>query len=269
MVDVAMEMHPIGEAGIGGAIRLPLDSVRVLDAITALFPEKAWKQVSSSWMPTYCMESRPGGGLAGGCLTLALMHNAVTGCDDFIAAVYELSSLGFELHLHDDCVALREWRSALQLMVDPDAPLYRLYDRLHPVFPLDVASRQALATWARHMPSDYVPLDFSPLEEEHCIEGLYCDQTTRAPLVGMVLYNQLPRIFVAHDWLGKAIGGQPPIINEWMAGMNAIRMTDVQSKARHAALVARLFGLAVVASAQLSSDDFVLNIDRIDRLASV
>ncbi len=108
-----------------------------------------------------------------------------------------------------------------------------------------------------------MPLDFSPREDEHCIEGLYCDQAAESLISGMVLYSQLASIYVARGWLGKALGGQPSIINAWMAGMNAVRMTHNQSEARHVALVAKLFSLAVVMASQASPGDFILSIERL------
>lgn len=112
-----------------------------------------------------CVEDRlhrPDPRLAGGALSLALMHNFLFGGRYLSVNFRELKALGFRLALHDDCGAfnLAEGKAkgneafVQRELGHVDAEGYKLLAALGVEVPMTV--RRRIAQWARQLPGDYV-----------------------------------------------------------------------------------------------------------------
>lgn len=97
--------------------------------------------------------------LAGGALSLALMHNFVFGGGHLSTDLRELKVQGFRLALHEDCGALKlvVARIVMSQLSSTEASGYTLLGSLGVNVPLTV--RRRIAEWARKFPADYVDLE--------------------------------------------------------------------------------------------------------------
>ena len=110
-------------------------------------------------MCVICVEDRlhrPDPRLAGGALSLALMHNFLFGGRHLSGNLLELKAQGFRLALHEDCGALNLVANlaVIKELTNINAEGYKLLAAMGIVVPMVV--RKRIAAWAQKLPADYV-----------------------------------------------------------------------------------------------------------------
>jgi hypothetical protein len=98
--------------------------------------------------------------LAGGALSLALMHHFVFGGAHLSDNLRELKAQGFRLALHEDCGALKLVANlVISELSSTSARGYTLLGAMGVDVP--AKTRQRIAEWAAAFPSDYVDIDMT------------------------------------------------------------------------------------------------------------
>ena len=96
--------------------------------------------------------------LAGGALSLALMHHLIFGGAHLSDSLRELKAQGFRLALHEDCGALKLVAGlVIDELSDTNARGYALLGAMGVDVPATI--RRRIADWARAFPRDYVDMD--------------------------------------------------------------------------------------------------------------
>lgn len=101
--------------------------------------------------------------LAGGALSLALMHNLIFGGAHLSDNLRELKAQGFRLALHEDCGALKLVAGlVINELSSTNARGYTLLAAMGVNVPLAV--RRRIASWAGKFPRDYVDINMASRE---------------------------------------------------------------------------------------------------------
>lgn len=200
--------------------------------------------------PIDCIDDRlsGGGGLAGGGLSLALMHHYIHGGERLSDNLRGLSRLGVPLSLHTGCGALELARRVVSELSSPSCQVYELLDRLG--LPSGSRShRDAIAIWASGMPQNYIDAEPSLQLVRH---GLGDFGSVTEPIgdhkTSCVLVNhRWGEVFLgSHEMAIRTDGYRPLLVNAWAPRRTSGLLSYDREVCQVAEVIAFAFTFAVI-----------------------
>lgn len=202
-----------------------------------------------------CIDDRLHGaaGLAGGALSLALMHNYIFGGRLLSQALLGLLELGTYLSFHEQCGALELASSGFiqYRLTNVWASGYTVLERLGYTVPM--AIRRNIARWVRELPARFIDLDKS-MSMAGEILGVSGDHITGFAGISLIAgYG-----FTAHNELRRATGMNAFRFDPAVAFREARRIAPGRTIAREAAYLALVFTTEVLL--ELGGPELVLGV---------
>lgn len=203
--------------------------------------------------PVICMDGRfPGGGLAGGAITLALQDNYLWGGRRLSYNLQSLLRSGRQLWMHRGCAAVSSATEVVKRdLCNVESPAFVLAGIRDPQT-YDLPQLRNVADWARSLPSGYFDIEAAmEMLSEHPQGTVAEPHGEHDPRCAII--NWRPWMdFVGYDAYTQETGLLGPIvIDAWMSDAMARELgrncNDIEVKT--AALLGRAFTMGVLARA--------------------
>ncbi len=185
-----------------------------------------------------CVEDRlhrPDPRLAGGAVSLGLMHNFLYGGPLLSVNLRELKAQRIRLALHRDCGALKLVANGFvqRELSNVNAEGYKLLAAMGVDVPMNVRTR--IAAWARNMPAEYVDLDtvMKTVNEIDEIEGAHNAVFAAVSMKDGVSFTGGPRLkretngllsFAFDPWVARRVARQIGVARDDQAAAEVLAL---------------------------------------------